>query len=90
MRQPGGAALTYTPGMPAPLMPPSSDPAQRAAALIADGFDDYNARFSDITRRARRRFERRDWNLAQSDNTARIDLYDACLRETLARLKVEL
>ena len=87
MRQPGGAALTYTPGMPAPLMPPSSDPAQRAAALIADGFDDYNARFSDITRRARRRFERRDWKLAQSDNTARIDLYDACLRETLARLE---
>ena len=68
-------------------MPPSSDPAQRAAALIADGFDDYNARFSDITRRARRRFERRDWKLAQSDNTARIDLYDACLRETLARLE---
>ena len=68
-------------------MPPSSDRAQRAAALIADGFDDYNARFSDITRRARRRFERRDWKLAQSDNTARIDLYDVCLRETLARLE---
>ena len=73
--------------MPAPPIPPSSDPAQRAAALIADGFDDYNARFSDITRRARRRFERRDWKLAQSDNTARIDLYDVCLRETLARLE---
>jgi isocitrate dehydrogenase kinase/phosphatase len=61
--------------------------AVRAAALVADGFDDYNARFSDITRRARKRFERRDWSQAQSDRLARIDLYDACLRETLARLE---
>ncbi|MGH8077940.1 MAG: isocitrate dehydrogenase kinase/phosphatase AceK regulatory subunit, partial [Lysobacter sp.] len=43
------------------------DAAQRAAALIHDAFDDYNARFSDITRRARRRFERRDWRHAQAD-----------------------
>ena len=41
---------------------PVTDPiAQRAAALIQDAFEDYNARFSDITRRARRGFERRDW-----------------------------
>jgi isocitrate dehydrogenase kinase/phosphatase len=63
------------------------DPAHRAAALAADGFDDYNARFSDITRRARKRFERRDWRQAQTDATARIDLYEICLRETLARLE---
>ena len=73
-------------------MPPNpphrpSNPAQRAAALVADGFDDYNARFSDITRRARRRFERRDWKLAHTDATARIDLYEQCVRETLARLE---
>ena len=73
--------------MSAHAAPRSPDPAQRAAAVIADGFDDYNARFSDITRRARRRFERRDWKLAHNDNTARIDLYDVCLRETLARLE---
>ncbi len=73
--------------MSGPVVPRPPDPAQRAAALIADGFDDYNARFSDITRRARRRFERRDWKLAQSDNTGRIDLYDVCLRETLSRLE---
>ncbi len=63
------------------------DAAQRAAALIHDAFDDYNARFSDITRRARRRFERRDWRHAQADAVARIDLYDVCIRETLARLE---
>lgn len=73
--------------MHSPVVPRPQDPAQRAAAVIADGFDDYNARFSDITRRARRRFERRDWKLAQSDNTGRIDLYDVCLRETLSRLE---
>lgn len=63
------------------------DPALRAAARIADGFDDYNARFSDVTRRARKRFERRDWRQAQTDATARIDLYEICVRETLARLE---
>ena len=71
-----------------PLSPPAvADPAQRAAALIHDAFDDYNARFSDITRRARRCFERRDWRLAQRDANARIDLYEDCLRETLGRLE---
>jgi isocitrate dehydrogenase kinase/phosphatase len=74
-----------TPGQ-APGAPPSAI-AVRAAAVVADGFDDYNARFSDITRRARKRFERRDWSLAQTDRLARIDLYGVCLRETLTRLE---
>ncbi|MCI4567970.1 bifunctional isocitrate dehydrogenase kinase/phosphatase [Lysobacter sp. CFH 32150] len=65
----------------------ATDPAQRAAALIHDAFDDYTARFSDITRRARRRFERRDWRLAQVDAVARIDLSEVCLKETLERLE---
>ena len=77
----------YTAIMSVDSARPVSDPAQRAATLIAGGFDDYNARFSDITRRARRRFERRDWKLAQNDATARIDLYEICVRETLARLE---
>jgi len=64
-----------------------TDLARAAAALIARGFEDYDARFSDITRRARRRFERRDWKLAHVDAAARIDLYDACVGETLAKLE---
>jgi isocitrate dehydrogenase kinase/phosphatase len=76
--------------MSPPPAVPISDTAYRAATLIADGFDDYNARFSDITRRARRRFERRDWKHAQTDATARIDLYEQCVRETLARLEASL
>lgn len=60
----------------------------RAAALILDAFLDYNARFSDITRRAKRRFERRDWKYVRVDAAARIDLYDVCIRETLGRLEL--
>lgn len=59
----------------------------RAAALILDAFLDYNGRFADITRRAQRHFERRDWRQAQVDTALRIDLYDVCIRETLDRLE---
>ncbi len=62
----------------------------RAAALVLDAFLDYNARFSDITRRAKRRFERRDWKYVQVDAAARIDLYEVCVRETLGRLELML
>jgi isocitrate dehydrogenase kinase/phosphatase len=60
----------------------------RAAALILDAFLDYNGRYSDITRRAQRHFVRRDWRRAQADAVARIDLYDDCIAETLARLEL--
>ena len=75
--------------MPAP--PPASAPTTaqaRAAALIRDAFLDYNERFSDITRRARRWFERRNWRQAQIDLVWRMDLYDECLLDTLARLEL--
>lgn len=59
----------------------------RAAALVQDAFEDYNARFSDITRRARRCFERRDWRRWQADAVARIELFDAFLPEAMGRLE---
>lgn len=76
--------------MPSPALParPPDDAALRAAALIVDAFDDYNARFSDLTRRARRRFEQRDWRLSQADTVARMELSEACLKETLDRLEL--
>lgn len=68
---------------------PLTDPqAHAAAALLVDAFADYNARFADITRRARRRFIHRDWRAAAVDARARIDLYEACIRETQGRLDV--
>lgn len=60
---------------------------QRAAALVVDAFDDYDARFSDITRRARKRFIRRDWEGQRRDARARIGLYDECIAETIGRLE---
>jgi isocitrate dehydrogenase kinase/phosphatase len=60
---------------------------ERAAALVVDAFDDYNARFSDITRRARRRFLERDWDGHRVDARARIGLYDDCIAETIGRLE---
>ena len=60
--------------------------ASAAAALLVDAFADYNARFADITRRAQRRFERRDWQGSALDARQRIDLYDICIRETQGRL----
>ncbi|HVT33255.1 MAG TPA: bifunctional isocitrate dehydrogenase kinase/phosphatase [Rhodanobacteraceae bacterium] len=60
----------------------------RAAALVLDAFLDYNARFSDITRRAQRWFEHRNWKQAQIDRVWRMDLYDECMAETLARLEI--
>jgi isocitrate dehydrogenase kinase/phosphatase len=70
------------PPVPALAMPQAS----AAAALLVDAFADYNARFADITRRARRRFERRDWQGSTLDARQRIDLYDICIRETQGRL----
>ena len=43
----------------------------RAATAIADAFDAYRARFAEITRGVRDRFERRDWLGTQDDAAAR-------------------
>ena len=60
---------------------------ERVGALLVDAFDDYNARFSDITRRARRNFLKRDWARHKLDARARIELYDQCVVETIGRLE---
>lgn len=61
--------------------------AEQAARLLVDAFADYNARFADITRRAQRHFEKRDWLAARRDAVARIELYDQIVAETFARLE---
>ncbi len=70
--------------MTAPTSPPAQpDPTRAAGCALAirDAFADYNHRFGEITRRARRHFEARDWTTARSDAVARIELYDRCIRE---------
>lgn len=49
--------------------------ANLAAPAIAEAFIDHQDGFAEITRRARGRFERRDWHGAVADAAARLDLY---------------
>lgn len=64
-----------------------SDTVIRAARLLVAAFDDYNASFSDITRRAARRFEKGDRAGMRSDVVARLELYDQSADEAISRLE---
>lgn len=64
--------------------------ASGVAARIRDGFDDYNARFAAITRRAAPRFEQRDWSGMRADLVERIELYDVSVAETQTWLSAAL
>ena len=50
-------------------------PVSTAVASIQAAYDRYERGFDEITRRARSRFERRDWSGAQVDATERLALY---------------
>src|SRR3954449_1941889 len=50
-------------------------PVGAAVAAIEAAYQSYERGFEDITRRARERFERRDWRGAQADATERLALY---------------
>ncbi len=57
------------------------------ATLIREGFAAYNARFAQITQRAKLRFETRGWAAARQDAVERIGLYDRCIAETVDALR---
>jgi isocitrate dehydrogenase kinase/phosphatase len=61
--------------------------ADRAAGAILDALCRFQAGFSEITRRARRRFENRDWNGLQADSTERLELYPRSLQEIVATVR---
>jgi isocitrate dehydrogenase kinase/phosphatase len=52
-------------------------PIAAAVTSIQEAYEEYERGFEEITRRARARFERRDWAGAQADATARLELYKA-------------
>lgn len=62
----------------------------RAAETIHWAFDDYHQRFRSITRRAKKRFERRDWEGVRQDTVERLGLHGQCVRETLGSLQHQL
>ena len=63
----------------------------RLAALCAEearkALDDYEARFDEITRRARDRFLARDWRGSYADATERLQLYSLALTRLTDRVK---
>ncbi|MFL5403876.1 MAG: bifunctional isocitrate dehydrogenase kinase/phosphatase [Gemmatimonadales bacterium] len=52
-------------------------PVSAAVTAIDSAYREYERGFEELTRRARRRFEQRDWSGAQSDATERLALYKA-------------
>lgn len=62
-------------------MPDNIDAKDFASQIVA-AFNKYNSDFQEITRRARDRFEKRDWIANQEDAAERIDLYDASVNRT--------
>lgn len=58
-----------------------------AASLIHDGFNSYRARFIAVTRRAKFRFESRDWQGMQADVGDRLDLYKTVLEGVIGELR---
>lgn len=62
------------------------DPAE-ISAIVVDGFINYNDDFRKITRRAKKRFETRDWSSNQSDAVERIELYDTSVGRIVTVVK---
>ena len=56
-------------------LPACPEIGNRAVAAIHAAYERYHGGFEEITRRARERFERRDWRGAQADATERLALY---------------
>jgi isocitrate dehydrogenase kinase/phosphatase len=73
-----------------PDQAPAMDLARDCARSIFDAFGEYNAEFREVTRRARLRFETRDWTAARRDAKERIDLYDRYVLNTTEAMRVRL
>jgi isocitrate dehydrogenase kinase/phosphatase len=65
----------------------SSDVAAAGAALILDGFERYRVRFDVITRRAKVRFDRREWSDMHADMVERLELYRTVIDATEASVR---
>jgi isocitrate dehydrogenase kinase/phosphatase len=65
----------------------SNDSASLAARLTLDAFDSFNTSFQTVTRRAKRRFENKDWAGARRDATERLDLYEDALNQCVVQLE---
>ena len=60
------------------------------AAELRQRFEDYNAEFTHITRRAARHFLARDWPAARADAVQRIELYEQHVSRAIEALRQKL
>ncbi len=61
-----------------------------SSQIIYDGFVGYNNAFHRLTRRARTRFEKRDWAGHQQDIVERVELYEKFVRRVALALRRKL
>ena len=66
---------------------PEKELIAECSQIIYDGFIRYNNYFHRITRRARTRFEQRDWKGHQQDIVDRVDLYEKSVRRIVLALR---
>ena len=66
---------------------PFDDLIAECSQIIYDGFIHYDNQFHRITRRARIRFEKRDWKGHQQDIVDRVDLYEQSVRRIVIQLR---
>jgi isocitrate dehydrogenase kinase/phosphatase len=64
--------------------------AQRFAAEIEEAYLGFTVQFAEVTTRARRRFEAREWRTGQWDAAERLLLYRIVVDQTVERVKREL
>ncbi len=61
--------------------------ARQAATTILTAFEGYEREFQTITRRAKLRFENRDWHGLQQDALERLDLYQRVISRCVAQVR---
>ena len=66
---------------------PDKEIIAESSQVIYDGFVRYNFAFHKMTRRARTRFEQRDWKGHQEDIVERINLYEKSVRRVVMKLR---
>jgi isocitrate dehydrogenase kinase/phosphatase len=64
-----------------------NESASASAHLILDGFASYQKQFTEITRKAKQRFEKRDWSGLQADAIERLDLYKTVVDGVVERVR---
>ncbi len=59
----------------------------QGAAIVSAAFDAYQARFQEITRRACRRFEERDWHGMQQDAVERLEIREQIIHGVVLQVQ---